>query len=974
MNLDALKSKDAIRIGQKTQVCRAYKFKSTMKLFFQFWLSISLTLTLSVVTPEFELLGNTIANSVLNFPKDTYKASNQNWDVDCSPNGFMYFANNGGLLEFDGITWKLYKLPNETILRSVRVASDSLIYTSGYRELGYWRADETGTLHYFSLNEKAEKYFSNNEEFWNISIVNNNVYFHSFSSIFIYRNDSIIPIKLDGFTNTMNKVRNDILLAIRDQGIYKIEDDHTAPVFVSPQLQGMVIRFILPFKEDQIMIGTNSNGIFIWDGKNLKEWNSEWTDYFKKNEVNRGYITSTGHLIIGTILDGIVIFDEHGQHLGNYNASNGLQNNTILGIVTDQFNNIWLSLDSGIDFISNDTNNGFMIEKIPGIGAVYDAAIFEDKLYLGTNQGLFVKSIYDDSSDYQLVPETQDQIWDLKIIDNHLFAGHNKGVILIKDGKQKFISRQSGGFSIRKDPLQPNYLIESTYSSMTRIKKEGDSYVQDGEIKGFFDLIRYIEIDHLGDIWASHMHRGVYKLQLNDRRDSVISQKYYGNNSVFGKDYSIHVFKVENRIVFTTESILYTYDDLNDSIIPYDFLNTELHGFSTANRIIAASNHHYWFITKEKLGLFYIFNNQVKFVKDYPRNLFSSNELIDDFENIFPLTATRAIVCLENGIAQLDAAVPDTLSEIGGFKPKLRELLLTDNRGAKTLGPITNKEVHIKYKYHNIQLRYSFPLFTHNPIYFQSYLKGLDQDWSEKSTIPKFSFDRLPTGKYELLVKASDQWANESQVHSLQIEVAPPWYLTNYANIAYVIFFISILLGFRAWGIKQTRKKERLQHEKREKELIRLRNEKLRDEVQHKSKELANSTMSMIKKNEFLLEIRQIVTNQKEQLGTRFPDKYYYLLTRKIEENISSHDDWQLFETNFERAHEQFLHKIKEMYPELTPKDLRLCAYLRMNLSSKEIAPLLGISVRGVENHRYRLRKKMNMDHDEKLIDMILEL
>lgn len=115
------------------------------------------------------------------------------------------------------------------------------------------------------------------------------------------------------------------------------------------------------------------------------------------------------------------------------------------------------------------------------------------------------------------------------------------------------------------------------------------------------------------------------------------------------------------------------------------------------------------------------------------------------------------------------------------------------------------------------------------------------------------------------------------------------------------------------------------------------------------------------------------MAEQKEQLGSRYPDKYYLHLTDKIEQNISSHDDWQLFETNFEQAHEQFLKKIKDDYPDLTGKDLRLCAYLRMNLSSKEIAPLLGISVRGVENHRYRLRRKMGMEHDDTLIDLILK-
>jgi DNA-binding CsgD family transcriptional regulator len=271
-------------------------------------------------------------------------------------------------------------------------------------------------------------------------------------------------------------------------------------------------------------------------------------------------------------------------------------------------------------------------------------------------------------------------------------------------------------------------------------------------------------------------------------------------------------------------------------------------------------------------------------------------------------------------------------------------------------------------------LRYSFPHYTHNPIYFRSFLLGLDQDWSDRTVAPNFSFDRLPPGNYELLVKAIDQWGNESQVHRLKIEIEPPGYLSNYARAGYSLLFIILLLGFRSWGIKQTRKKERLRHEKREKELIQLRNEKLRNEVKHKSKELANSTMSIIKKNEFLLDLKRIVTKQKEELGSRFPDKYYFHVMRKIENNISSRDDWQLFETNFERAHEQFLNKIKEMHPDLTAKDLRLCAYLRMNLSSKEIAPLLGISVRGVENHRYRLRKKMNLDHDEKLIDMILSL
>ena len=174
--------------------------------------------------------------------------------------------------------------------------------------------------------------------------------------------------------------------------------------------------------------------------------------------------------------------------------------------------------------------------------------------------------------------------------------------------------------------------------------------------------------------------------------------------------------------------------------------------------------------------------------------------------------------------------------------------------------------------------------------------------------------------------------------------------------------------------IGRYRRREQKIREAKERELIRLRNEKLDSELSYKSQELANSTMSIIKKNEFLIEIKEIIKAQKEELGLRYPDKYYQRLIRKIDTNISSIDDWKIFETHFERAHERFLHKLLSTYPALSPGDLRLCAYLRMNLSSKEIAPLMKISVRGVENHRYKLRKKLNLKPEENLIDFILGL
>ncbi len=913
-----------------------------------------------------------LSGGIKNFSKAEYQAASQNWSVSSGKDGFMYFANNKGLLEFDGVTWKLYKLPNETIMRAVFAESDSLIYTSGYKEMGYWKRSKNGDLSYHSLNPLVKNFFTKNEEFWNIASLNNAIYFHSFNRIIIYKNNSAIPVDLPDFTYTMHKVRDKILVSVKDRGIYQITNNKAEPYITDPFFKNKTIRFLLPWKEDQIMIGTVANGIVIWDGARLHKWHPEMASYFKEKEPNRAYFTSTGDLVLGTILDGILIFDKEENLKSHFNITNGLQNNTILGIATDQFNNIWLSLDSGIDFIASSPMKGIRIENIPNIGAVYSAAIFEGKIYLGTNQGLFAKDLSAPEEKYKLLPGTQGQIWDCKIIDNHFFASHNDGTITVEQGKAVFISKTSGGFSIRQD-TKSKFLIQATYSQMSAFRKENGHYVLDHVIDGFYDLIRYIEIDHLGNIWAGHMHRGVYKIQLDDKRRKVVSQKYYGENSVFRKDRSIHVFKVENRIVFTTREKLFTYDDLNDSIIPYSFLNNRLGSYARAHRIIEAGNHYYWFITDDRFALFHIHNNEVTLVKAYPVSIFKNNPLIDEYENIYPISDKKAILCLENGIAWLDASVSDKPGIISKFAPRLRELDIINKRD-EGINKIPQQDyLKIDYRHNNILVRYAFPFYTNEPVFYQAYLKGISQDWSEKSSKPVFRFDRLPAGIYQLQVKASDIWGNESMVNTQTIEVLPPWYQTTLARLGYAFVLIFILLMFRNWGIRQTQRKEKEEREKKEKELIRLRNEKLNAEISHKSEELANSTMSIIKKNEFLLDLKRIVIEQKEQLGSRYPDKYHQHILSKIDDNISSSDDWKLFETNFERAHEQFLKKMKDDFPDLTAKDLRLCAYLRMNLSSKEIAPLLGISVRGVENHRYRLRKKIGLEHDDNLIDLIIK-
>ncbi len=904
-----------------------------------------------------------------NYTKQEYQAANQNWSVAQDAKGYMYFANNIGLLEFDGITWTLYPAPNGAIIRAVAVDSHNRVFTAGYRELGYWERNELGRLEYQSLKQDVEQNFTTNEEFWNVITLKDRVYFQSFSKVYIYDYRKFEVVRPEGFINSISDGGDCIFVNIMDRGVYRLSGTNLSPYLVDPVFSSREIRFVLSIS-DKKLIGTSNGGLLLYDGKTLVPWPEDQTAYFKKNLINRGCISPDGRIIIGTILDGVSIFDPQGRLLHRFNKESGLQNNTVLGVIADKNQNTWMALDKGIGFISYLPDPSFTIFERNEPGAVYTAAIYNHKLYLGTNQGLYSRPVNALSDPFVLVPETQAQVWDCRVIDNRLFVNHNKGTFEIDGENVRFIPG-SGGVSIVENPLKPNSLVQSTYSNLVFYKKENSQWKTDRVIYRFNDLIRYIEIDHFGNYWASHMYRSVFRLRF-DENDSLVYNKYYGEQ-VFGKDNNNHAFKVENRIVFTTGERLYTFDDLNDTITEYAVMNEKLGDFRRATRIISAPGNRYWLITDKALGLFSIQNTNVKKIKEYPTGLFN-NQLITGYENIVPVTAGKAILCLENGYALLNADTISPASQISEKKPELRRITISGLNDQFADLPLTGRDIVLRYNRNNLQLRFSFPFFSSDNIRYQSFIEGLDQRWSEPLEKPIFSFKRIPVGHYVIKVKAVNSWGESSQEYSVGVDILPPWYRSTLAYLGYFLIILSGLLIFRQNIIRRTRQKESREREEQERELIKLRNEKLQAELSFKSSELASSTMAIIKKNEFLMEMKEMLQNQKEQLGTRYPDKYYDRLVQKIDDNMSSQDDWKVFEANFERAHEQFMKTLTDKYPDLTPSDLRLCAFLRMNLSSKEIAPLLGISVRGVENHRYRLRKKMNLDADSNLTDFMIRL
>jgi DNA-binding CsgD family transcriptional regulator len=173
---------------------------------------------------------------------------------------------------------------------------------------------------------------------------------------------------------------------------------------------------------------------------------------------------------------------------------------------------------------------------------------------------------------------------------------------------------------------------------------------------------------------------------------------------------------------------------------------------------------------------------------------------------------------------------------------------------------------------------------------------------------------------------------------------------------------------------KQLQYLHQLEMEKNEKEIVKLRNEKLEAEIQHKNNELASVAMHLVQKGELLGKVKDQMVKLKNAPGTEKDADDFKKIIRVISEEDKIDKQWQQFAKHFDTVHSDFLTILKSKYPNLSANELKLSAYLRMNLSTKEIAQLMNISVRGVEISRYRLRKKLEIPTEMNLFNFLLNL
>jgi DNA-binding CsgD family transcriptional regulator len=920
---------------------------------------------------------------VSNYSASEAGAGNQNWDITTEGNEAVYIANNNGLLIFENSTFTLHELSGSTVFRSVAFI-DSTIYTGSFEDFGYWEETESGRLEYHSLTNMLENPDLNNDEIWQIVEHQNKIYFHSFGSIYCYdqSNESVYRIDTPGSLMLLHKAAGEIYTQRVREGLFRLDNDELIPIEGSDFLQEEEVSSVIELTEGELLIGT-SGGLYTFDGNNFEDWQAENVGEVIQNRINTIERTDN-KIIIGTILNGIYIYDFNSNLLENINTENQLQNNTVLSLAADSFGNVWVGLDKGIDYIAFDTPIHTYVEKPGGIGSVYAAALHNDELYIGTNRGIYWYKRDENGIFYDrtLIANSQGQVWFLKEFDGVLYSGLNDGTYLIENKQLERVSSIHGGYNLKPYPgNNQNLLLQSTYSNLVVYQQEDEIWREAYTMSGFQSPARFLEFDHIGNIWLGHTIRGIIRLQPNIQFNRIEQVREIGTEEGLPQSTN-HVFKMNNHIMTSIADTLYQWDSINEQFVPYHDLDPFFTVKESVSNIIPAGEQHYWIIKESEIMLMEVYFNTINLKYRILPEMYNF-KMVEGYENIIPLNKNLHLISLEDGFAIINL---DLVNE-PDYQPagvQLQSVVVTNpQQNNRLVDPDGTDESEFSYQNNTIRFNWSTELADGNRTFFQYRLDGIDSGWSNWTTATTQDYLRLPSGSYMFSVRSIEPNGELTETASFSFIIEQPWYLSKGAFFFYFILFLSFGLMIRFY-ISRKRYKKRgeeleknqqqiiAEREKAEKKVIKLENEKLQNKIEHKSSQLASNTMAMMRKNNLLSSIKDEIQQQKDELGDQFPDKHYNKLIELIEDGIEDEHEWEIFEQLYNEAHGNFFKRLKEEHPQLTPSDLRLCAYLRMNLSSKEIAPLLNISVRGVEERRYRLRKRLDLSTDQNLTELIM--
>lgn len=934
------------------------------------------------------------------FTPQQYHGGTQNWDIEQLPDGRVAFANNGGLLLFDGDRWDLYPISNYSTVRSLYYEPHTdHMFAGASGEFGYYSVDPKNYhFIYKSLVPLVDKRQTGFGEIWRIVPWRGKIVFQSKTHLFIYDGKQHISAihSPDNRIETIANIGGRLIAGMRT-GLAELRGSRLVPLPGGAFKPGadIVVRDIVGYGHTMI-VATQQSGLLGYDGKCLKPMTDELEPQLRQNQLFSAQMGKGGVLALGTVRAGLIVKYMGGGSAIFLNADKGLNNNTVLSTMFDNRGNIWLALDNGIAYAMPNVPFGDIVSRSTSIGTGYASAVVGSTLYLGTNQGLFSTSMpFRQQPDARLqtpVAGVSGQIWNLCRADGSLLCCADKGLFEITPAGARHIAGIDGAWTVCPLSKHPGYALVADYMGMALLHKTAAGFVAVGRVKTSAEVSGNIIEDSDGSIWMSHWQRGIYRLQLADDMKSLHTMALYNKSNQLLIDQNNTICKVNGQIYISTVDGFYRYDRRTRRLKRDKPFSQIFNTYGAPLKLTETPQHDIWAQKQDFIAIAHRQHDGSYTVDSASYRALAKNQQFG-MGNLTPLDGGHTLINSNEGFYLVRNNFRFDDADFPLFIRRITSTADGDTTVYRHSVILPHDHITLPHDLNSLRIEFVAPQYqAEGAVTYSCLLDGYDDKWSQTNSSSK-EYTQLSKGTYTFRVRAFNRLSGKTQETSIKITIRPAWYESWWAYIVYLAlaaWLIYQLVRYLKWRAERKLRRERRRNEynmreqenklqiermKRKAQQAEMEKEQLQGELRHKSSELASSTMNLIHQNDILQKLDEDMQELSESVRR---EERKTAITKRISDiradlqtHMNDDESWNKFEENFNLVYDDFMKRLTEQFTTLKTSDRKLCAYLKMGLSSKEMASLLNMSVRSVETARYRLRKKLNLEAGDNLTDFI---
>lgn len=777
----------------------------------------------------------------------------------------------------------------------------------------------------YPFREEAQE---TSEEFWHLYPVKEDIAFVSSRNIYLQTGGQLVKINAPTrFTGSF--LHSDSLyLSDEKEGLFVFEDFSLRKVFEYPRNQTMEITGMYR-NEKGLVVVTRNKGLYQYGAGRFARLENALSEKLREAKVFSFAKIDDGYVAFGTVLKGLYVAGADGQIVHHINKQKGLPSNTVLALHYGRDGKLWLGMDYGISSLNWLDNNTYFIDYRGDSGTGHTALLAGDDFYLGTNQGLY-HSPWEELNNnreffrLQIIPGTEGQVWTLQNIGNRVLMGHDKGLFEVLGNGVEKINDREGVWTIV--PCR-DALLTGNYNGISIFRKKGGAWSFVKKMELIRGSCNQLILENENTLWVNIPNFGIIRALLG--ADLEPAEREIFPEAMFRGNH-LCLLKQENGIRVVTDTFEYVFQPTDRQ-----FMQKELSGPDLKPEGLLPGT-----CRPVALCPSYVF---------YP--------VYNGFAFHFP----------NHGQVPVRYGPPLTLRKMEAFRNHEK---MPAYPGAK-----------IPYSFNNLRIGYAVAN-QENVLY--RYRLDNQEDWSPWESGNSFDLSGLRSGTHTMLVQAKNR-GDIIGPAAVSFQIAAPWYRTWYALVLCALLLFLFLRLIRLWQLRSLKKQKRelLIREKkamREKtaghrreiqrlkqDKLELENERLKQLIKYKTIELANKARDNEEKNRLILGLKEQCEKAMDNPALA---KQKLAGMQRVLASYLDVDD-KTFEIQMDELHQGFFRKLKERFPGLSNHDLRLCAYLKIGLNSKEIADILNIQPSSSYISRSRLRKKLNLRAEENLYDFL---